>query len=133
MKIEKFKNKLIAFDYNSDMVNATDMIKCFPKKKMNNFLRQKQTQDFIEVLEERVETLKSVSVDGETLIVRRGGSKQGTWMNKLLALKFAAWLSPEFELFVFEVFHNYLADKINNQQRQLDYFWDKSDQKDLYN
>jgi hypothetical protein len=30
-----------------------------------------------------------------------GGRHSGTWMHRILAVKFAAWLSPEFELWVY--------------------------------
>ncbi len=124
MKIEKFKEKLIAFDFESEMVNATDMLKAYPDKKINNFLRSKQTKDFISILES--DTLKSATV------IKKGGTEQGTWMHKLLSLKFAAWLNPEFELFVYKTFESVLKDKLKTQQRELDYFWDKEDNKDLY-
>jgi hypothetical protein len=100
------------------------LLKAFPEKKMNNFLRTQQTKDFIKALESVA--LKSVTV------IKQGGTAQGTWMHKLLAYKFAAWLNPEFELFVYSTFDKFMKEKIENQQRQLDYFWDKSDQKDLY-
>ena len=40
----------------------------------------------------------------EVLRVIKGGvpELQGTWMDEKLALKFAAWLSPEFELWVYD-------------------------------
>lgn len=82
MEIKKFENSMIAFDFKSEMVNATDIIKAFPEKKMNNFLRAKQTKAFIEVLESK--TQKSV------LDIKHGGYGHGTWMQKRLALKFAA-------------------------------------------
>lgn len=117
-------NRLIAFDFETDMVNASDMLKAFPAKRMNDFLRLKTTKEFIKILES--ETGIPVS------IVNKGGRKQGTWMHKILAYKFASWLSPEFELFVYSVFDNAMQEKLKNQQRQLDYFWDKEDLKDLY-
>lgn len=125
MKIKKFEKRLIAFDFENEMVNATDMIKNYPDKKMNNFLRTKQTKDFIKTLES--ETLKSVTV------VKRGGKEQGTWMHKLLAYKFAAFLSPKFEVFVYKTFDCAINEKLKSQQRQLDYFWDREDRNDLYN
>ena len=124
MKIEKFNNRLIAFDFESEMVNATDMLKAFPNKRMGDFLRLKQTKEYISLLES--ETIIPVTV------IKQGGSEQGTWMNRLLAYDFAAWLSPEFKLFIYKIFDKAIQDKLIDQQRQLDYFWDKSDQKDLY-
>lgn len=76
------------------MVNATEMIKAFPEKRINNFLRNEQTESFVELLESK--TLKSV------LAVNHGGRNPGTWMHQKLALKFAAWLSPDFELWVYD-------------------------------
>jgi hypothetical protein len=124
MDIKKFQNQLIAFDFDNEIINATDIIKAFPNKRINDFLNNKQTIDFINVLE-------SVTVIPAT-VVKQGGLEQGTWMNKLLAYKFASWLSPEFELFVYKTFDSALKEKLNTQQRQLDYFWDKQDQSDLY-
>jgi hypothetical protein len=123
MYIEKFQNNLVAFDFDNENVNATDMIKAFPEKKMNNFLRNQQTKDFISALESN--TLKSV-------ILAKQGNTGGTWMHKLLAYKFAAWLSPEFELFVYQTFDNAIQERLKQQQRQLDYFWDKEDRNDIY-
>jgi hypothetical protein len=123
MDIKKFENNLIAFDFDNEIVNATDMIKAFPEKKMNNFLRNQQTKDFIHELE----LITPISV-----IKTNVGKYGGTYMSKLLAYKFAAWLSPKFELFVFQTFDKVIQEKLTNQQRQLDYFWDKQDQNDLY-
>ena len=129
MELKKFKEKGISFDFENDIVNATDMMKNFPEKKMNNFLRAKQTKEFIRVLKEKyskLDTLKSVTV------VKQGGTDQGTWMHKILALKFAAWLSPEFELFVFEVFENRLNEKIRQAEIREGRAWNIIDNKDLY-
>lgn len=124
MEIEKFKNTLIAFDTSNEMVNATDMIRAFPGKRMNDFLRLKGTKEFVSLLESKT----GIPVT----VVKQGGSEQGTWMNKVLAYDFAAWLDPEFRLFVYQVFDNAIRERIKTQQSQLDYFWDKSDQQDLY-
>lgn len=127
MEIKKFENSLIAFDFESEYINATDMLKAFPEKRMNNFLRLEQTKLFIKSMES--DTLFSAS---KILVVQKGGINQGTWMHKLLAYKFAAWLNPEFELFVYSVFDKFMKEKFENQQRQLDYFWDKEDRDDIY-
>jgi len=37
-----------------------------------------------------------------SLAVSRGGNNPGTWAHQKLALKFAAWLSPHFELWVYD-------------------------------
>jgi len=69
----------------------------------------------------------------------KDGKSQGTWMGELLSLKFAAWLDPKIEVFIYKIFRdtfkialNQAKERIKDQQAQLDYFWDKSDMKDLY-
>jgi hypothetical protein len=78
---------------------------------MSDFLNNQQTIEFIKVLEN--ETGFPASADYQAIRVIKGGdpSKQGTWMHKLLAYKFAAWLSPEFELFVYKTFEEAIKEK----------------------
>ena len=136
MEIEKFKNSLIAFDFESEMVNATDLINAFNKssdteKRLDNYFRMKSTKDFITAL--KSDTL--ISATDNQLVMKcknSQGISEGTWVNKWIAYDLASWISPEFKLFIYKVFDNYLNEKLRNQQRQLDYFWDKSDIKDLY-
>jgi hypothetical protein len=110
------KKELKEFDYQGQnivfelgegisMVNATQMAKSF-KKLPADFLRLKQTKAFIEAFEKRYGNSHN-----EILRVRRAGDAklQGTWMNEKLALKFAAWLSPDFELWVWEKIHELLS------------------------
>lgn len=94
--IYQYQNNPISFDFGGEekMINATEMIKGFPSKKINNFTRSKQTIEYIKVLESK--TQKSV------LLINHGGNNAGTWMHEKLALKFAAWLSPSFELWVYD-------------------------------
>jgi len=55
IKIFEYKGKRITFDFenNQKMVNATEMVKAFPPKRIADFLRQKQTKEFIKKLETR--------------------------------------------------------------------------------
>jgi len=88
----------IPFTNNGEiMISATDMIKAFPKKNMGNFLRNAQTKSFIKALQNRY-----ANSHHDILTTKQGGKNQGTWMHRKLALKFAAWLSPEFELWVYD-------------------------------
>ena len=93
MEIKKFKGKLIAFDFDNEILNATDMIKHYPNKRINDFLNNQQTKDFMRVLEANINTENPV-------IKSEVGRYGGTYMHKRLAYKFAAWLNPEFENFV---------------------------------
>lgn len=97
LQIFAYNGNNIAFDFGNGnkMINATQMAKAFGKTPYE-FSRLPSTINFIEVLERKSNT-------GKSLITQRGNSERaGTWMHEKLALKFAAWLSPEFELWVYE-------------------------------
>jgi hypothetical protein len=68
-----------------------DMAKAFPGKRVDNFLRLQQTQDYIKELESKLESNHLEFQVIETVRGRYGG----IWFHELLALKFAAWLSPK--------------------------------------
>lgn len=133
MEIKKFENSLIAFDIENEFVNANDMSKKYNKRPID-FLRLDATKAFIDALESEVN--QNHITDFKAVKTIKGNFKdrrnQGTWMHKTLALKFASWLNPKFEVFVYFTFENAMKTKLENQQRQLDYFWDKSDNNDLY-
>ena len=124
MEIKRFENILFAIDHENEMVNATDLVKGYPSKRVNDYLRLKSTIEYQNFLE-------SVTGNPATLI-KQGGTSQGTWMTLKLALDFSAWLDVRLRDFIYDTFLNSLKDKMKNQQRQLDYFWDKQDQQDLY-
>jgi phage antirepressor YoqD-like protein len=97
LQIYDYKGSKITFDKNGQiMVNATEMAKVFDKQP-KDFIRLAQTEEFAKVLSARLNILP-----GELLTVRNGGNNFGTWMHQKLALKFAAWLSPDFELWVYD-------------------------------
>lgn len=103
MNIQKleFNDELIEFDIRQGknmMVNATEMAKQFGKD-VPDFLILNQTKNFID------ECLKNqnsgfLGIENREDLVS-GKQKSGTWMHRVLALKFAAWLNPAFELWVY--------------------------------
>ena len=102
----------ISFEFadGNKMINATEMAKTFGKP-VGNFLRLKETKKFISLLEKRYSHL---NIGREVLRVVKGGDAindqlQGTWMEEKLALKFAAWLAPEFELWIYDRIHELLT------------------------
>ena len=99
----QYKGELITFDFKgrSKMVNATQMARPF-KKKVNDFLRLGSTKKFTAALEARYE--ESHNGARSILEVVQGGTpeEQGTWMDELLAIKFAGWLAPSFEIWMYE-------------------------------
>lgn len=110
-----YNETTISFESTSKddvMVNATEMAKAFDKR-IDHFLKADHTQKFIEALKtvSSFGNLNSKSGDEFTpnggnsdylkqdeIIQTRG--QNGTWMHRLLALKFAAWLDPNFEVWV---------------------------------
>lgn len=139
VKIYQYNGIEIDFEINDDnsiMPNATKMAKCFIGKKVNDFLRLDSTKEFINVLENKY-GLKINSNCGdsrnykseinsncgdspletdfpdfqvsENILKITSGRYGGTWMHELLALKFAAWLNPHFELWVYETIHKLMV------------------------
>lgn len=100
----EYEGQPISFDFGdgNKMINATEMAKSFGKR-VNNFLQNKQTKDFIQALESRYWN-SSIGKNREVLRIVKGGEPklQGTWMDEKLALKFASWLSTDFELWVYD-------------------------------
>ena len=106
-EIQKFQyeDQSISFVFSdgSKLINATEMAKPFGKP-VGNFLRLAETKSYIALLEARHSDVNIGNDTKEVLRVVRGGEPQlqGTWMDEKLALKFASWLSPEFELWVYD-------------------------------
>lgn len=92
------------------MVNATEMAKLFGKR-LDVFLKAKHTQNFISFLQKENAELPPNGGSSVNEIITTN-FKNGTYMNEVLALKFAAWLDVEFEVWVYKriqevIFGNY--------------------------
>ncbi len=117
IKVFEYEGVTITFEFTdgAKMINATQMIKAFPKKRMADFLKTQGTKDFILALEKRYDNIrveKSINNENSNVIrIVRGGAAhlQGTWMAEKLALKFASWLSVDFELWVYDRIHELLT------------------------
>jgi hypothetical protein len=79
---------------NNVMVNATEMAKMFGKR-IDHFTKSEHAKAFIKVAERPPNGVRSNS----NIVQNRG--HMGIYFERKLALKFAAWLSPEFEYWVF--------------------------------
>ncbi len=104
-KIFQYHDHDIIFEFSdgNKMINATQMAKPFGKR-VSNFLQNKETKEYISLLESRYWNSSIGSKRAVLRIVKGGNEKdaQGTWMDEKLALKFAAWLAPVFELWVYD-------------------------------
>lgn len=76
------------------MVNATEMAKLF-NKRVDVFLKTDHAKAFIKVAEQTPNGGRS------DLKITDNRGHMGIYFERRLALKFAAWLSPEFEVWVF--------------------------------
>lgn len=96
LKVFTYEDNAITFQLgNGDvMVNLTEMAKPF-KALPADFLRLDQTKQFVDVLGESL-------IMGNPIIKTDPGRYGGTWAHQKLALKFAAWLNPRFELWVYD-------------------------------
>ena len=101
---QKYNGEPIAFEFSeqSKLVNATQMAQVFPSKNVADFLRLKNTKEYIAALKARYGN--SHIGNREVLRVVKGGTPdlQGTWMDELLAVKFAGWLHVDFEIWMYE-------------------------------
>lgn len=128
----EFNNQVVEFDISGSdvLVNATEMGKVFGKEPFD-FLKQEGTKRFVEELKAAFQANRT---DGESErnagnaafqpenVVRsdRGGADGGaTWMHRTLALKFAAWLDPKFEVWVFQTIDKLLFEHARRTTDEL--------------
>ena len=119
-KICIFKENPITFvldKNNGMMVNATEMAKPFGRK-VEAFMRNEGTISFVnEAL--KSENSRFVNVKCETDLIE-SRQKSGTWMHRVLALKFAAWLNPAFEIWVYSTIERILFGKHAQREESLE-------------
>ena len=106
-----YEGHIISFEFedHNNMINATQMAKPFGKL-VGNFLKSQHAKDYILLLESRYSKW-NIGGSKQVLRVVKGGEPelQGTRMNEKLALKFATWLAPEFELWVYDRIYELLT------------------------
>jgi len=131
-RIFNFEENDVTFVLSKDnnvMVNATEMAKVYGKK-VNEFLSNEITKNFI------AECLKSgnsrfINISKEEDLYR-SSQKAGTFMHRILAMKFAAWLNPRFELWVYSTIESLLFGKHVERERSFERTLDlQNEMKDL--
>lgn len=90
---------------NNMMVNATQLAKVYDKD-LHQFTKSDHAQAFISSCLKPANAGLLGLKSEEDLIVSR--QKSGTWMNRVLALKFAAWLNPDLEVWVYSTIESLL-------------------------
>lgn len=107
IQIFSYQENAIEFDFAPKklMVNATEMGKIFGKLP-KDFLKTDETKAFIlECLKKDNYPFLNAEKEEDLHIAKQ---KSGTWMHRVLALKFAAWLNPAFELWVYRTIEEIL-------------------------
>lgn len=106
------------------MVNATQMANIFGKR-VDVFMKSDHAQAFIEALlfVKKIDEKQGLSTPngGDKFKyskdeIIKTNKKGGTWMHRILALKFAAWLDPHFEVWVFETIDKILLGHYREQR-----------------
>ena len=90
------------------MVNATEMAKMF-NRRTKDYLKTQSTKQYVKALERALNGAHSESKQtpkGGQIIQDKG--HVGIYFERRLALKFAAWLDVDFELWVFSTIDNIL-------------------------
>jgi sulfatase maturation enzyme AslB (radical SAM superfamily) len=90
-------------------VNATEMAKIFGKR-VGDFLANDSVKAFISEMELTLNGVNSKQQKEITLVETRG--TKGTWMHRVLALKFAAWLNVKFEVWIYLTIEDILFGKL---------------------
>ncbi|SFG87420.1 KilA-N domain-containing protein [Pontibacter chinhatensis] len=94
-----------------DMVEADFMESRFKHKKIRDFIKKEHVKEFMHEL--------SSEILGPALVKRHWGPDSETWMHKILALKYAAWLNPSFELWVYKQVEKLLSAEHNLKWEDL--------------
>lgn len=119
--IRYFEGHEITFDFNKNnlvMINATQMAKPFGKK-VNDFMSNEKTKFFIKEILNHNEKLKYINISSKNDLYR-SNQKTGTWMHRILALKFAGWLSPAFEIWIYNTIETILVGKLIERLKSLE-------------
>lgn len=103
MEVVKFVYNEQSVDFmptanDSVMVNATQMAAIFGKD-LYQFTKSEKTKEFLATcLKPANAGILGIKNKSDLIDSKQ---KTGTWMHRVLALKFAAWLDPQFELWVY--------------------------------
>lgn len=114
----KYNEVVIDFDHQNEnlMINATQMAKIFDKQ-VNEFLSNKSTISFMEAcLRNGNSRFLNVKTEEDLVTVSK---KYGTFMHRVLALKFAAWLDSDFEVWVYTKIDEILFGKYREIEESL--------------
>ena len=119
-KIYVFEENNITFTLDKDnkvMVNATEMAKVFDKD-LYQFTKSEHAKEFIESCNKPANAGLLGIKSEEDLIISR--QKSGTFMHRVLALYFAAWLNSDFAVWVYTTIDQILFGKLAEREKSLE-------------
>lgn len=119
--IEIFEGQQITIRPSDGYWNATEMCQRYGRQ-FNDFSRLKNAKAYVASL-----SAKTGIPVLELLQVKKGGNRPGVWVHRRVALKLAAWLNPDFEVWVFEVIERLLTQGKVELQESFDALLDALD------
>lgn len=115
IQIFEYSEDQIEFDLTKNgMVNATGMAKIF-EKEVRVFMRADHVKTFIEAAIQAPNGARLGIKTEADLYQNRG--RNGLWMHRVLALKFAAWLDPAFEFWLYVTFDKIMFGDIRDDMQ----------------
>lgn len=112
VSVLNFGNTPVSFRQDG-FLNATAIASHFGKLP-KDYLKSEQTQQYISALAENLSVRRKIlTEENQIVIVKRGGSEQGTWLHPKLAIHFARWLNPKFAVWCDEQIEILLNGKIS--------------------
>ena len=81
----------------------------------NKFIRSAGIKRFVNALDTRGQ--KCRLEQNQSLKVVNGGINKGVWAAELLAIRYAAWIKPEFEIRVYETFREAVLSGVSHMNR----------------
>ena len=92
MTSNNFNLAIFEIDKAKNLVNLTKIATAFDKR-IDVWLRNEKVQEFLTKFDSLTPN------GGSGIVIIREGSTQNTWAHRKIALKFAQWISVDFELF----------------------------------
>ena len=113
-----FDSVTVSFN-NNGYLNASAIAKHFGKR-VPDFIKTEQNQEYIAALAEHLSKTKKIVLDkNQLVIVKHGGNQSGTWLHPKLAIHFARWLDPRFAVWCDEQIEHILSGSLKLETRDV--------------
>lgn len=109
-------------------INATKTIEVFNKKGLENFMRSKRFNEYLEAFC----SFYSLPKDEAVKTLRGGNVKEnqaGTYLHPKLVVTFARWISPDFAVWCDMVIYGILTGELEVKYKDLQQDFDKLEEK----